>query len=54
MKPTQDQTKVFTSEDVMSRKMPEKDKARIVKSQAGHKVAKTTAKKNPPYKPGGK
>lgn len=36
------------------RKMPEKDQAAIKKSQSAHKVSKGTAKKNPPYKPGGK
>lgn len=36
------------------RKMPDKDKAAIAKSQASHRVDKGTAKKNPPYKPGGK
>ena len=36
------------------RKIPEKDKAAIAKSQTAHRVSKRTAKKNPPYKPGGK
>ena len=38
----------------MSRKMPAKDQATIKKSQSSHRVDKGTAKKNPPYKPGGK